>query len=217
MTETNSKPERGDLARFLDPSYDARNDAFLQGECAKMSGGGQMDFELSNVMSQRAMMIEEELNGRYHDPEEVVRIMSHLTCSDVPETFRLFPPFYTDFGANIHLGERAFINSGCHFQSQGGIWVGENALVGHDVVVATLNHRFKPEERAMCDAAPVRIGRGAWIESNSCLLAGVTVGDYAVVAAGAVVTKDVPAMTIVGGVPAKPIKRINPDGTTGPL
>lgn len=219
MEETSRKPqapspERGDLTRLLDLDYDAAHDAFLESECAKMTAGGQMDFELSNIMSQRAMRIQEELNGRYHDPAEVVRIMSKLTCSHVPESFRLFPPFYTDFGANIHLGERAFINSGCHFQSQGGVWVGEDALVGHDVIVATLNHRFKPEERAICDAAPVRIGKGAWIGSNACLLAGVTIGDYAVVAAGAIVTKDVPAMTIVGGVPAKPLKRINPDGST---
>jgi acetyltransferase-like isoleucine patch superfamily enzyme len=213
MTD-HSVPARGDLTRFLNLEYDAASNPSLQAECKNMTGGGQMDFELSNIMSQRAMMIQEELNSTYHEPSEVVRIMAKLTCSPVPDSFRLFPPFYTDFGANIHLGERAFINSGCHFQSQGGIWVGDDALVGHDVIVATLNHRFKPEERAMCDAAPVHIGKGAWIGSNVCLLAGVTIGDYAVVAAGAVVTKDVPAMTIVGGVPAKPLKRINADGST---
>lgn len=209
-----SNPERGDLARFLDLGYDAAYDPYLASECAKMTAGETFDFDLSDIMAQRAMMIEEELNGRYHEPAEMRKIMARLICAPVPDTFRLFPPFYTDFGANIHLGEGSFINSGCHFQSQGGIWVGEGALIGHDVVVATLNHHFKPEERQLCDGAPVRIGKGAWIGSNACLLAGVTVGDYAVVAAGAVVTKDVPAMTIVGGVPAKPLKRINPDGST---
>lgn len=207
-------PERGDVRRFLDLDYDAAHDAFLASECAKMTAGGQMDQELSTTMSQRAMMIQEELNGKYHEPAELRRIMSKLTCEEVPETFGLFTPFYTDFGANIHFGDHAFVNSGCHFQSQGGVWIGEGALVGHDVVFATLNHHMAPAERPQCDAAPIHIGKGVWIGSKAVILGGVTVGDYAVIAAGAVVTKDVPAMTVVGGVPARVLRRINEDGTT---
>lgn len=214
MNADNLVPGRGDLTRFLNLEYDASHDTYLADQCARMTAGGDADYELSNIMSQRAMMIQEELNGSYHEPAETRAIMARLTCAEVPESFRVFPPFYTDFGANIHLGENSFVNSGCHFQSQGGIWVGEGALIGHDVVIATLNHHFKPEERWMMDSAPVRIGKGVWVGSNACILAGVTIGNYAVVAAGAVVTKDVPAMTIVGGVPAKPLKRINSDGTT---
>lgn len=207
-------PERGDVSRFLDPSYDASSDAFLASECAKMTAGGEMDQELSTTMSNRAMMIQTGLNNTYHTAEERRRIMSQLVCEEVPETFDLFPPFYTDFGANIHFGDHVFLNSGCHFQSQGGIWIGEGALIGHDVVFATLNHHMAPAERPQCTAAPIHVGKGVWIGSKAVVLAGVTIGDYAVVAAGAVVTKDVPAMTVVGGVPARVLRHINEDGTT---
>lgn len=201
--------ERGDLSRFLDPAYDISEDVFLAGECQSMSERGPMDPGLSHAMSQRALMIQAELNSSYHEPEEVVRIFSRLTGEKVPESFRLFPPFYTDFGANIHVGERVFINSCCHFQSQGGIWIGEDALIGHDVVLATLNHHMKPSERAICDPASIHIGKGVWIGSKATVLAGVTIGDYAVIAAGAVVTKDVPAMTVAGGIPAHVLKHID--------
>lgn len=207
-TDATDAPERGDVRRFLDPAYDAAHDAYLTWACSQMSAGAPMDGELSNAMSQRALRIQAELNGSYHEPKEVRRLFSLLTCEDVPEGFGLFPPFYTDFGANVHVGEHVFINSSCHFQSQGGIWIGDGALIGHDVVLATLNHHLDPATRAQCDPAPIHIGKGAWLGSKAVVLAGVTIGDYAVVAAGAVVTKDVPAMTVVGGVPARIIRRI---------
>lgn len=87
--------------------------------------------------------------------------------------------------------------------------MGDNALIGHQVVLATLNHDLAPEKRASMQAAPIVIGKDAWIGSHATVLAGVTVGDGAVVAAGAVVTKDVPPRTVVGGVPAKIIKTVD--------
>ena len=74
--------------------------------------------------------------------------------------------------------------------------------------MATLNHDLNPERRQVCIPAPIRIGKNVWIGSNSTILPGVTIGDNSVVAAGAVVTKNVEANTIVGGVPAKIIKKI---------
>ena len=68
--------------------------------------------------SQEAIRLTMQLNTQYHTPEEIVRIMRELTGEDVDESFRLFPPFYTDFGRNIHLGKDVFINSSCHFQDQ---------------------------------------------------------------------------------------------------
>ena len=120
----------------------------------------------------------------------------------------MFPPFYTDFGRNITIGKDVFINSGCHFQDQGGIEIGDDVLIGQQVVIATLNHDFNPEERGNMSPSPVKIGNKVWIGAHATILPGVTIGDGAVVAAGAVVTKSVPAFSVVAGVPAKIIKSI---------
>ena len=97
---------------------------------------------------------------------------------------------------------------GCKFQDQGGITIDEGALIGHNVVLATINHDLDPAKRQSMIYAPIHIGKNVWIGANATVLAGVTIGDGAVVAAGAVVTKDVEPNTIVGGVPAKVIKKI---------
>jgi acetyltransferase-like isoleucine patch superfamily enzyme len=159
-------------------------------------------------LAYEAMRITTELNGAYHEPEEIRILFSKLIGTPVDETFGLFPPFYTDCGKNISIGKHVFINSGCHFQDQGGITIGDGALIGHNVVLATLNHDFALEKRSTIHSAPIVIGRNVWIGASATLVPGVTVGDNAVIAAGAVVTKDVPANTIAGGVPAKVIKQI---------
>lgn len=94
------------------------------------------------------------------------------------------------------------------FQDQGGVTIGDGCLIGHAVVFATLNHSMNPAERAAMTPAPIVLGRNVWVGSNSTILQGVTIGDKAVIAAGAVVTKDVAPDTIVGGVPARYIRHI---------
>lgn len=155
-----------------------------------------------------AQRITAAINGAFHTPEELRALFSELTGQRVDETFALFPPVYTDFGKNIRVGKSVFINSGCCFQDQGGIEIGDDCLIGHQVVFATLNHDLSPSKRANMLPAPIRLGRNVWVGSHATILAGVTVGDNAVIAAGAVVAKDVPANTVVGGVPAKIIKEI---------
>lgn len=156
----------------------------------------------------RAMKLTAELNAQYHEPEEVVRRFSELIGQPVGEGFCLFPPFYTDYGQNITIGKNVFINSSCHFQDQGSITIGDGSLIGHNVVLATLNHEMDPQRRQELVPAPIVIGKNVWIGANATITPGVTIGDGAIVAAGAVVTKDVPPMTVVGGVPAKVIKQI---------
>ena len=146
------------------------------------------------------------MNNQYHTPEELREIMGRLTGKSIDDSFRLFPPFYTDFGKNITIGKEVFINSGCRFQDQGGIEIGDGALIGHNVVLATINHDLNPKENRKNHYASIKIGNHVWIGSNATILPGVTIGDWAVVAAGAVVTRDVPTMTVVGGVPAKVLK-----------
>ena len=159
-------------------------------------------------LSQEAIRLTTELNGSYHTNEEIVEIMCEITGRRVDETFSLFPPFYTDFGKNIIFGKDVFINSGCHFQDQGGIEIGDGVLIGHNVVLATINHDLLPQNNRKNHYAPIKIGNHVWIGSNATVLSGVTIGEWAVVAAGAVVTKDVPPYTVVGGVPAKIIKKV---------
>lgn len=155
-----------------------------------------------------AMRLTARLNDGFHEPEEIRALFSQLTGREVDGSFALFPPFYTDFGKNITVGKGVFLNSGCRFQDQGGITIGEGSLIGHNVVLATLNHDLDPARRNDMHPAPIVIGRHVWIGANATVCPGVTIGDGAVVAAGAVVTRDVPANTVVGGVPARHLKRI---------
>lgn len=163
-----------------------------------------------NDMSDEARRITFQLNTAYHTPDEVRRLLSQLFGYEVPGSLRVFPPFYTDFGKNITVGRDVFINACCHFQDHGGVTIGDGCLIGHNVVFATLNHDENPANRIAMTYAPIVLGKNVWVGSNSTILQGVTIGDGAIVAAGAVVTKDVPANTIVGGVPAKPIRNIVP-------
>lgn len=158
-----------------------------------------------HAASQESLRITAELNGRYHSPAEVRALMSELTGREVPESFQLFPPFTADFGKNIQFGDNVFVNSGCRFQDQGGIEIGEGSLIGHNAVITTLNHDMLPSKRADMHPARVVIGRGVWFGANVTVLPGVTIGDGAVVGAGAVVTKDVLPGTVVVGVPAKQV------------
>lgn len=148
------------------------------------------------------------INGAYHTDEELRALMSRLVGYRVDDGFRLFPPVYTDFGKNIKIGKDVFVNSGCCFQDQGGVTLGDGCLVGHNVVFATLDHDKRPERRGDMAAAPIVIGKDVWIGAHATILKGVTIGDGAIVAAGAVVTRDVPPNTIAAGVPARVVKTI---------
>ncbi len=160
-------------------------------------------------MAQRARKITAKLNNRYRSPRQIRRLFSMLIGTKVDDAFVLFPPFFADYGGNITVGKHVFINAGCCFQDQGGIIIGDNVLIGQQVVIATLDHDLSPDKRGNMLPASVRIGNNVWIGAHATLLSGITIGDNAVIAAGAVVTRDVAAGTVVGGVPAKVIKTID--------
>ncbi|MEC5197912.1 acetyltransferase-like isoleucine patch superfamily enzyme [Arthrobacter sp. PL16] len=173
--------------------------------------GASTHHEAMHAASQESLRITAELNGRYHPPGEVRALMSELTGRKVPESLQLFPPFSADFGKNISFGTDVFVNSGCRFQDQGGIEIGDGSLIGHNAVITTLNHDMLPSRRADMHPARVIIGLGVWLGANVTVLPGVTIGDRAVVGAGAVVTKDVAAGAVVVGVPAKQVGTV-PEG-----
>ena len=159
-------------------------------------------------LSFEAMQITSKINNSFHEPQELRELFSQLIGKEVDEGFGLFPPFTTDCGKNITIGKNVFINSGCRFQDQGGITIGDNALIGHNVVIATLNHDMNPEKRGSLIPSPVKIGDRVWIGAGAIILPGVTIGNNAVIGAGSVVTKDVPANTVAVGSPAKVIRSI---------
>lgn len=170
--------------------------------------GGSELHQMMHRFAQEALKITAELNMGYHTPEEIRTLLAKLTGKPVDETVVVFPPFYSDFGKNITFGKNVFVNSGCCFQDQAGITIGDGSLIGHQVVLATINHDFNPMRRATNHPAPIVIGKNVWIGAHATLTPGVTIGDGAVIAAGAVVTHDVPPNMIVGGVPAKPIRNL---------
>ena len=172
----------------------------------RLIAGGSAAHEFMHGAAQEALRVVAELNGGYRTPDEVRALLSQLTGKAVPESVTVFPPFHSEFGRNLTLGERVFVNMGCRFQDTGGITIGDGTLIGHGSTLTTLNHAVDPSRRADMLPAPVTIGRDVWLGAGVTVVPGVTIGDGAIVGAGAVVTKDVAADTIVAGVPAKPIR-----------
>jgi acetyltransferase-like isoleucine patch superfamily enzyme len=168
--------------------------------------GGSEHHRFMHDAAQEAFGITAEVNSRHHDPAELRVLLERLTGRPVPESVTVFPPFHTEFGKNLHLGRDVFVNLGCRFQDTGGITIGDGTLIGHGVTLTTLDHARDPERRADMEPAPIVIGRKAWLGASVTVVPGVTIGDGAIVGAGSVVTKDVPADTIVAGVPARPIR-----------
>ena len=151
---------------------------------SKTIGENKEAVDMMRYYSREAQKITMKINTAYHEPEEIVSLFSELTGKQIDPSFRLFPPFYTDFGKNITLGKNVFINAGCKFQDQGGIFIDDGALIGHNVVLATLNHDLAPEKRQQLHPGAIYIGKNVWIGANAVVCAGVSVGDNAVIAAG---------------------------------
>lgn len=135
-------------------------------------------------------------------------ILSGIFDQKLDESTTVFPPFTTNFGRFTTIGKNVFINHGCSFLDLGGITIENNVLIGPQVKLVTENHPLDPATRKGLITKPILIMQNAWIGAGATILPGVTVGENAVVAAGAVVSKDVPANTVVGGIPAKLIKSI---------
>lgn len=142
------------------------------------------------------------------DPAEVRSFLSQITGSKIDESVTVFTPLYINYGKNTHIGKNVFINFDCTFLDLGGITIEDNVLIAPKVSILSEGHPIAAADRQSLVPGSVHIKKNAWIGANASILPGVTIGENAIVAAGAVVVKDVPDNTIVGGVPAKTIKSI---------
>ncbi len=142
------------------------------------------------------------------NPSEIRNLLSQITSTEIHETTAVFTPLYINYGKHTKIGKNVFINFDCTFLDLGGITIEDNVLIAPKVSLLSEGHPLSPENRQSLVPGPIHIKKNAWIGANATILPGVTVGENAVVAAGAVVSKDVPDNSIVGGIPAKIIKTI---------
>ena len=128
-------------------------------------------------------VIAEMNSSGYRDPAAMRALFSRLTGVTVDESFWLMQPFYTDFGKNIRVGRNVFVNHACEFMDRGGITIGDDVLIGPKVNLVTINHPLDPTRRRSTYCAPIVIEKGAWLGASVSVMPGVTIGEYAVVAA----------------------------------
>jgi len=157
---------------------------------------------------QRTMRLAAEMNTGYHTEAEVRDYMRQITGSEIDETLRIFTPFHINYGKKTTFGRDCFVNFGCTFLALGGITIEDDVFIGPHCVLATEYHPENPATRHSLLTKPIVVKRNAWLGANVTVLAGVTIGENAIVAAGSVVTKDVPDNMVVAGSPAKVIREI---------
>ena len=157
---------------------------------------------------QRTMRLAAEMNTGYHTEAEVRDYMRQITGSEIDETLRIFTPFHINYGKKTTFGRDCFVNFGCTFLALGGITIEDDVFFGPHCVLATEYHPENPETRHSLLTKPIVVKRNAWLGANVTVLAGVTIGENAIVAAGSVVTKDVPDNMVVAGSPARVIREI---------
>ena len=178
----------------------------------RMLAGGvidQNDPELPQLWKKVAQTI--ALSSKLNTATNITEIrdrISEIIGTKLDNSTTIFVPFYTNFGKHTSIGKNVFINHDCSFLDLGGITIEDDVLIGPKVSLITENHPIDPAQRKSLDLQSIRIKKNAWIGAASTILPGVTVGENAIVAAGSVVTKDVPDNVVVAGVPAKMIKKI---------
>jgi acetyltransferase-like isoleucine patch superfamily enzyme len=159
------------------------------------------------VFKDRTLSLSPQLNASTNVDQFRERL-SDIIGSKIDESTTIFAPFYTNFGRYISIGKNVFINHACSFLDMGGITIGDNVLIGPKVNFVSENHPIDPTQRKSLIGKPIVIKNNAWIGASATILPGITVGENSIVAAGSIVTKDVPDNTIVAGNPAKYLKSI---------
>lgn len=155
-----------------------------------------------------ARLITSQLNSTPYDEVKVRDLFNQLFGYELDETVEIWQPFYTDYGKKTKFGKHVFVNHDYTFMDRGGITIGNNTKIGPKVSLITENHHTNPNKRRFLKSEPIVIGENVWIGASATILANTHIGDNSIIAAGAVVTKDVPANRIVAGVPAKVVKEL---------
>jgi len=155
----------------------------------------------------RAIKLSADLNTST-SVDQIRERLAELVGSTIDGSTRIFVPFYTNFGRHITLGKNVFINHACTFLDLGGITIEDEVQIGPKVNLITENHPLDPTDRKSLDLGAIVVKRNAWLGAACTILPGVTIGENSVVAAGAVVTKDVADNTVVAGIPAKMVREI---------
>ena len=157
-----------------------------------------------------ATRLSAELSTYCLDETESIRTaFEELIGKPVGDSFTLIPPFYTDYGLNISIGRTVFIGYQCAFTGHAAIDIADQVMIAHKVNLVTAGHPVEPDKRReYITAEPIKIDTNVWIGAAATVLPGVHIGEGAVVAAGAVVTHDVPPATLVAGVPAMVIRHL---------
>ncbi|NMF64107.1 sugar O-acetyltransferase [Brasilonema octagenarum] len=163
---------------------------------------------LANV--KRAMAITAKLNRlTFNDVDEIRALFSELIGKKVDENFLLLPPFYTLGGDEIRVGRNVSVNQNCTFYDVGGLDIADDVMIGPNVSIITTGHPLEPSQRRKVTIGkPIVIERNVWIATGAIIIGGVTIGKNSVVAAGSVVTKDVPPNALIGGNPARVIRLV---------
>ena len=176
----------------------------LQGESIPPT---DLDAHLLMEESYKTKALLNQLN-QSNDPQEIRVILGEITGQQIDKTTNVFTPLYINYGKNTKIGKRVSINFDCVFLDLGGITIENNVLIAPKVSLLSEGHPTNPKDRGKLVAKPIHISRNVWIGAGATILQGVTIGENSIVAAGAVVSKNVPANTIVGGIPAKEIGKV---------
>lgn len=184
-------------------------------ELEKLDAGLEYDFWDEEVNARKLYAIDgcKRINGIDQKNEEELTKAIVDFFGSTGESPWVAPGFRCDYGKNIHVGDHFTANYNVVILDIAPVWIGDHCMIGPNTMITTVGHPLSPAKRRkhIGIAKPVAIGNDVWIGGNCTILPGVTIGNNVVIAAGAVVTKDVPDNCVVGGLPAKVIKHIEND------
>ncbi|MBP5190657.1 MAG: sugar O-acetyltransferase [Bacteroidales bacterium] len=174
-----------------------------KGKAEEYVGSEKLYADIQYTMQQAAYM-----NSGWRSEEDVRQYLRKITGHDIPDDVRVFTPLHINYGPGVTFGKECFLNFGCTLLAIGGITIGDGVFFGPNCVLATEYHPEEPSKRHQLLTKPIVICRNAWLGANVTVLAGVTIGENAIVAAGSVVTKDIPDNMVAAGTPARIIREI---------
>lgn len=159
---------------------------------------------------QRAVRLAARYQAAYAEDARAAEPVLAQLLGSVGEGAHVRPPLYVDYGSNISIGARTFVNYNLTALDVAVITIGEDCQIGPNVQLLTPTHPLEPQPRRdkLEAALPVTVGDNVWLGGGVIVCPGVTIGDNSVIGAGAVVTKDVPANVVAVGNPARPVREI---------